>query len=109
MRLFIFLTLLLLSTNAIADGHEELVHLSAHVGMGYALTLLSDQFYNKTLGISSEGSMVLSVATALLAGCAYKVLETGNVGQVTGSMGYNTIGSVGAIGTVLMFGLNLHW
>jgi hypothetical protein len=106
---YILLMMLTLYLRSIADTHEELTHLVAHAGAGYAVTLVSDQIYNKIGNLTPTSSLILGVGTAFLAGSLYKMAETGNTSNLTGGALYNGIGAVGAVGTIMVFHLNIGW
>lgn len=98
---------LFLPIEATAETHDELLHFTAHAGAAYAVTLISDQVYNKFFEISPSRSAALGFATAIIAGSVYKLVETKDFQHIGDNSLYNAIGGVGAIGTILVFKLNL--
>lgn len=105
---WILLILLLIPLIGNAESsHDELLHFTAHAGASYAITMVSDQVYNKLLGWSPGSSLLGGLTTALVAGSLYKLVETGKPASMGDGIIYNGIGAFGAIGTVFIFDLNL--
>jgi len=110
MKSIFLITLLSLSVSLTVQAessHDELVHLTAHAGASYAITMISDQIYNKFLGWSPDNSLLGGMVTALAAGSLYKLVETGKPSSMPNGIIYNGIGAIGAVGTIFVFDLNL--
>jgi hypothetical protein len=106
-HILVFLTLFVVHPAKAESSHDELVHLTAHAGASFAITMVSDQIYNKFLGWSPGSSLLGGLATALIVGSVYKLVETGRPASMADGIIYNTIGSVEAIGTIFVFDLNV--
>lgn len=104
MKLFNILLALFLFSSVVAkaDAHDELVHFSAHAGMGYIATTASYGLLNKGLGLDKTTSKILSFGVGLAANLVYKKLE-GATGDSTQSYISTGVGSLGAVGTITLF------
>ena len=111
MKYFIFILLVLLALfkprAAKAETHDELLHFTAHASSAFAITLVTDQVCSKMLRLSPGSSMLAGVTTAILAGSIYKLVETRKLSSVGDNMLYNGAGAIGAVGTILVFDLNV--
>lgn len=87
---------------ALAD-HEDLVHLTAHVGASYALQTVFYGFNNKVLKINKLDSEGLAFLSTMAIGYLYKLSENASSQSVAVAMSENMLGSFLAIGTHLTF------
>lgn len=85
------------------DGHEQLVHFTAHFGASYALQTTFYGFNRRVLKMSKPAATGVAALETLAIGLAYKLATNAPAESTATSMAQNTMGVVGAIGTAIMF------
>jgi len=100
MRYYLFL-LLLFSQPALADGHDDFVHLTAHAGASFALQTIFYGVNSRAFSLSPPLAEGIALLETLAVGLLYKGSE-GDAGNLT-SFTQNMLGSTLAVGTHLVF------
>lgn len=83
--------------------HEDLVHLSAHVGTSYMITMGAYGAIHRWAEVDRGTAIALSVASAWGVGLLYKVSENSSWPELQKSMFRNSLGVGLAVGSVFIF------
>lgn len=83
--------------------HDDLVHLSAHIGTSYMINVVTYGALRKWTDLSPATSVTVSALGTLAIGYLYKWNEKATWEETQVSMFRNSIGVAGAVSSILVF------
>ncbi len=107
MRILLIFSLLCVNANSEGLADQSELHLYAHSGVSYALTMVTYGLAKKVFHLADNEkyeALILAIVTSTMLGIMRQVVVTPNGVPVnTTSLGYNAIGNGLAGITILMF------